>query len=140
MFFKKKILRLSETDATGVLYFAEQFRMAQEIFEEYLEKCGLSLGESLDKGEFLWPIVHAEGNFLAPIKVGDELELALFVQKIGTTSFTLGCDFRDANNARSLGRTSIVHVAIDRKSWSSSPLPVELRKALEEIQEKVLSG
>ncbi len=137
MFCQKKCLRLFETDATGVLYFAQQFRIAQELFETYLEKCGLSLGQSLNKGDYLWPIVHAEGNFLAPIKVGDELKLLLSVQKIGSSSFTLGCQFRDVNS-NLLGTTSIVHVTVDRKQWASTPIPIELRKALEEIEEKSL--
>lgn len=139
MFCRKKVLRLFETDATEVLYFAQQFRMAQELFEEYLENCDLSLGESLSKGEFLWPIVHAEGDFLAPIRVGDELELSLFVEKIGTASFTLGCHFCDVRSSKLLGKTSIVHVTINRKNWTSSPIPEKLKKALEEIGLKVLT-
>ena len=139
MFCQKKVLRLFATDATGVLYFAEKFRMAQEFFEEYLENCGVSgvtLGDSLNKGEFLFPIVHAEADFLAPIKVGDELQLCLFLERIKTSSFTLGCRFSRAQSSKLLGKTSIVHVTIDRRKEAVSPIPQKLREALEGLKEK----
>jgi 1,4-dihydroxy-2-naphthoyl-CoA hydrolase len=140
MFCRKKVLRLFSTDATGVLYFAEKFRMAQEFFEEYLENCGVSgvtLGESLTKGEFLFPIVHAEADFLAPIRVGDELELSLFLERIRTSSFILVCRFSSAQSSKLLGKTTIVHVTVDKKSGTPSPIPKKLREALERLEAQV---
>lgn len=134
MFRQKKVLRLNESDASGVLYFAQQFRLAQELFEEYLEAAGLPLGEYLKNGEYLLPVVHAEGDFLAPIRVGDAMELGLSVAKIGTSSFTLLCQFRSPQDGNLLGTTSIVHVAIARGQWKSMPIPEPLKKILRVLQ------
>ncbi|MBS3904383.1 MAG: acyl-CoA thioesterase [Simkania sp.] len=133
MYFRKKILRLSESDASGVLYFAQQFRMAQELFEEYLEETGISLRESLEKGEYLLPVVHAEADFFAPIKVGDELELGLQLARLGNSSFTLRCLFKSVGSDRIVGTTTIVHVAIARSSWSKMPIPKSLVSVLEAL-------
>ena len=135
MFRRKKILRLYESDSTGVIYFPQQLRMAQEQFEMFLEHNDLHLGKSLKKGELLLPVVHAEGDYLGPIQVGDELEIAMFVQKIGTSSFTLGCLFTNLHNQKIVGTTSVVHVALDRKAWTSMPIPENLLKILQALQE-----
>lgn len=128
MHTRKKILRLYESDATGVLYFANQFRMAQEFFEEFLEAAGLPLGGYLERGDYLMPVVHAEADFLGPITVGDELEMNLQLLKLGSSSFTLGCIFKKRESV--VGTTSIVHVVISRSTWSSIPIPSSLQAAL----------
>src|SRR4051812_12290672 len=81
---KLKKIRLRDTDATGVLYFTEQLRMALEV----LEDC-FSLQEMIEKENFLMPIVHAESDYNAPLKVGDTVEISISCEKIGTSSFTL---------------------------------------------------
>src|ERR1700735_4955363 len=88
MFIYHTQVRLKDTDATGVLFFTEQFRMASEAFEEFLKDRGFSLKQLLESS-YLMPIVHAEGDYFAPLIVGDELEISLRVLKLGTSSVTL---------------------------------------------------
>src|SRR5689334_7085523 len=116
MFTRKIRLRLYETDATGVLYFPQQLRMAQETLECFLEAAGPSLGGWLKESKYLLPVVHAESDYYKPIQVGDEIEIRLSVAKIGDTSFTLSTEFILAGDILG-GKTSIVHVVIDRKLW-----------------------
>lgn len=126
MFSRKKILRLHEIDATGVLFFAQQFKIAQETFEEFLG----DFGELLKRGDYLFPIVHAKGDFLSPIVVGDEMMITLSLEKMGKTSLTLHCRFEEAKSGKLLGTTSIVHVVIDRKTWTKTEIPEFLRTRL----------
>jgi len=134
MYCRKKVLFLNETDATGVLYFAQQFKIAQETFEEFLSTVGKSWGEYLKEGDLLLPVVHAEGDYFAPVQVGDILNICLTVEKIGTTSFTLRCRFEESATGKLLGSTSIVHVVIDRKSWSKMPITEFLKESLQSLQ------
>jgi len=131
MYTRKITLRLHETDATGVLYFPQQLRIAQETFECFLEEQGHSLGKII-KGEFLLPVVHAEADYTKPLQVGDQIEIHLSLISIGTTSFTLGTELFLEGGILA-GKTSIVHVVIDRKLWKSQPIPLELRECLEQL-------
>lgn len=135
MYCRKKVLFLHESDATGVLYFAEAFKIAQETFEEFLSTVGKSWGEYLKEGDLLLPIVHAEGDYFAPVQVGDALHLFLSLEKMGTTSFTLRCRFEEAATSKLLGTTSIVHVVIDRKAWKPMAIPEFIKDALLFLQE-----
>jgi 1,4-dihydroxy-2-naphthoyl-CoA hydrolase len=133
MFTRKIRLRLFETDATGVLYFAQQLRMAQEAFEWFLESASSSLGKWLKEDKYLLPIVHAEADFLRPLRVGDEIEICLALEHLGNSSFTLSSSFFLEEEVLA-GKTRIVHVVIDRGTWQSTPIPPELIQCLHVLQ------
>ncbi len=133
MYCQKKRLRLVESDASGALYFAEQFTMAESVFEDYLEEVGLSIGECL-KGDYLLPIVRAEADFIKPVRVGDGLEIRLQVVRIGEHSFTLKSQFLLEKTEEVAGHTSIVHVAIDQKTRKSIAIPKRLKEHLQALQ------
>lgn len=130
MFVYLTQVRLKDTDATGVLYFTEQFRMALETFEQFLKERGFSLKQLLESS-YLMPIVHAEADFFAPLTVGDELEISMKVAKLGTSSLTLEFSFRDPQRGFDVGKVQIVHVVIEKEKRASVPIPDFLRTILE---------
>ncbi len=136
MYVYKTQITLRDTDATGVLYFSEQFRMALEAFEEFLKDRGFSLNQLLGS-EYLMPIVHAEGDYFAPLVVGDELEISLKVVKLGTSSITLESVFHDPYRKIPVGKVQIVHVVIDKEKRSPVPIPDFLRTMLEPERDAV---
>lgn len=130
MYFHYIKVRLKDTDATGGIYFTEQFRMALEAFEEFLKDRGFYLKEFLESSR-LMPIVHARGDYFAPVTVGDELEILLKVVKVGTSSVTLEFFFRDAGRKIDVGKVQIVHVVIEKEKRNPVPIPDFLRVILE---------
>jgi 1,4-dihydroxy-2-naphthoyl-CoA hydrolase len=133
MFTYLTTIHLRATDATGVLYFAEQFRLALEAMEEYLTQAGLSLNTLL-KGNFLMPIVHAEADYFSPLEVGDGIAISLEVGKIGTSSFTLQYKFVLRGENKEVGTVSITHVTVDKETRKKVPLPEPLVKILERVR------
>lgn len=77
------------------------------------------------------PVVHAEADYLAPLMIGDELEILLKVAKIGTSSVTLSYTFHDPVRKIDVGRVEIVHVVVEREKRTSVAIPDFLRKILE---------
>jgi 1,4-dihydroxy-2-naphthoyl-CoA hydrolase len=130
MFIYRTQVRLKDTDATGVLYFAEQFRMALEAFEEFLKERGFSLKQLLESA-YLMPIVHAEADYFAPLTIGDNLEISFHVAKIGTSSVTLEYTFHDPDRKSDVGKVQIVHVVVDREKRTPVPIPDVLQAILE---------
>lgn len=123
MFTYKTTIRLKDTDATGVLYFTEQLRMAEECFEAYLSSHGKNLHTMLQKDAYLLPIVHAEADYFSPLKLGDEIEIFCAVKHRGTTSITF--HYRLCKKGQDVGTVSITHVCIDRISQRPISLPEE---------------
>lgn len=125
---KLKKIRLRDTDATGVLYFTEQLRMALEAFEDRF-----SLREMIEAQNFLMPIVHAESDYFAPLKVGDEVEISASCTKIGTSSFTLHYRFFCPKRQIEVGRVSIVHVTVSKETEKSIPIPDPIGALLQSL-------
>lgn len=125
---KLKKIHLRDTDATGVLYFTEQLRMALEVLEDYF-----SLKSMLEKENFLMPIVHADSDYYAPLKVGDEVEISLACAKVGTSSFTLNYRFYCRLRKQEVGKVSIVHVIVSKATGKSMSIPQHLLDILQAL-------
>ncbi len=128
MFKHQVTVRLHDTDAAGVLYFAHQFRIAHEAYEAFMAAAGFGLGDLLRAGATALPIVHAEADYRAPLRVGDELTVSLSVKRLGRTSFTL--DYSLTRAGRVVGRVTTAHVAIDGRTGRAKALPVRLRRMM----------
>lgn len=133
MFERTYTLRMRDSDAAGLIYFAEQFRIAHETFEEYLERLGFGFGTLLRDTAYVLPIVHAESDYRAPLHVGDRLTIRLDVERIGDSSFTLRYDLSH-EDGRNVGTVKTVHVATDRATRQKVTLPFEVRELLQGLK------
>ena len=127
-FVYERIIRVQDTDATGVLYFANQLQIALEAFEEFMRQSGFSLSKMIEEQKFLLPIVHSEADFYHPLRVGEEAVVALNFTRIGTKSFTHTSEVKKGDCL--VGTASIVHAVYCPSKKISLPIPDELRKIL----------
>lgn len=121
-------VRLYDTDAAGFLFYGSQFRFAHSALEDFLEHIGLPLAQIIDGGQTLFPVVHAEADYRAPLGAGDRLAVRVSVLAIGDRSFTLGYRFFLADG-REAGSVVTVHSALDAASGRSCLLPEAVRSA-----------
>lgn len=129
MFEYHTTIKMHETDAAGVLFFANQFKLVHDAYEAFLESKGITIKDLLANTTFLLPIVHAETDFKAPLRVGDRVVVRLKVKKTGNSSFTLAHEiYKDGTELSGAGET--VHVCIDKHTGAKIPLPAELPEAI----------
>ncbi len=131
-FTYKTQLRLHDTDAAGILFFANQFKFLHDAYEHVLEKMGFSFQEMLTKRDYFLPIVHAESDYKMPLYVGDKITVTVTVAHIGTTSFSFAYEIRNTKK-QLVGTGKTVHVTINKKTHTKIPLPKECRQALEKF-------
>ena len=129
----KLTVRLHNTDAAGILFFANQFVFIHDAYEELLRLLGFSIAETLRDGSFVVPIVHAESQYLKPLTVGDEITVTVQVAKIGETSFVLEYELFSVDGELA-GKAKTVHVAVSKQKQKKIMLPEELRQALKTFQ------
>ncbi len=103
---------LRHTDAAKVLYFSNIFDLAHEAFEAYLVKNKSPLVNLLDQEEVMFPIVHANANYLKPIILSDLITIKLSLKEKGKTSFTLSYNCLRENTL--VANVEIVHVLINK--------------------------
>ncbi len=132
LFRYQRTIRMQDSDATGVLYFANQFQIALEAFEAYLDSYKFSLRHMITKGDFLLPIRHAEAEYFSPVFIGDQLDIELRVASVGTTSFTLSFKFYQGEEA--VGTVSITHVVVSRETKESIQIPDSIIKIISSFE------
>lgn len=125
-------VKLYDTDAAGIMFFGNYFRVGHDAYQAYLESCGFSFAKVLDEGKLLIPIVHADADYLQPLVVGDRLTIILTCTTISTHSFVLNYELRRADKSVA-GKVCTAHVLIDRATNEKIELPPLLRQALEKI-------
>jgi 1,4-dihydroxy-2-naphthoyl-CoA hydrolase len=122
-------VRLYDTDAAGFLFYGSQFRFAHAALEEFLAHLGLPIGAILRERATLFPVVHAEADYRAPLTAGDRLAVKVGVRAIGERSFTVAYRFL-LPGGREAGSALTVHSALDTSTGTSFPLPEAVRAAL----------
>jgi len=132
-FVHRRKVRLQDTDATGVLYFPEQLKMALETFEDFLSHHQLPLRKLIEDSLYLLPVVHAEADYLALVMVGDELDIHLTIEALGTKSVTLAYRFFDIKRKIDVGTAKIIHVSVDKQTRQSVPIPNILKDFLQPL-------
>lgn len=130
MFIAQNKVRMHDTDMAGILYFARQFRFAHDALEDFSESEGLGFNQVFHQGNFVFVIVHAEADYLAPLQVGDPLEVHLNVEHVGNTSFSLVYHIYRKSDRVLVGTAKTVHVTLDSKTRKKIPIPEILGEKL----------
>ena len=121
---------LHDIDAAGVLFYGHLFRHAHDAYEAFMASIGFPLVEIIRAGDPLLPLVHAEADYLLPLRHGEAIQVELGVVRLGDAAFTLGYRFRDdQGQLRAWART--VHVRLSPDRVASAPLPPALVAALQ---------
>lgn len=125
MFTTKNVVRLSDTDAAGIFFYPRLFEWAQAALEDFMALRGLPISYILGDAPYFFPIVHAESDYLSPLKIGDEVAATLRVESVGESSFTLSYTFIKGETIAA--KAKIVHVTVDKSTFKKRPLPKELK-------------
>lgn len=120
---------MHDTDMAGILYFARQFRFAHDALEDFFESEGLSFPQLFHSEDFVFVIVHVEGDYFQPLNIGDKLEIHFTVGHIGTLSFSTHYEIYKSPDLL-VGSAKIVHVTLDNKTRKKIPIPEKLREIL----------
>lgn len=131
--FERRI-RLQHTDGAGVVFFARYFELAHEAYEEMLDAIGQSFPPDLGREPILYPIVHAESDYRAMLRLGDTLRIEVEVAEVKSRSFALTYRFvgsaGDGTAGEEAAALKTVHVAVDKTTGRSTRLPDALADAL----------
>ncbi len=128
-FTYNRTVRFQDTDAAGVVYFANVLAICHAAYEESLEASSINLKDFFTNPSVGFPIVHASVDFSRPMLVGDKLLISLIPQKIGVEKFeiTYKITVGEVVVAKAITR----HVCIDVSSRSKRELPDEIVQWLE---------
>ncbi len=122
-FLYHRVVRFHDTDAAGVVYFANVLVMCHEAYEASLAASDIDLSEFFSRRATAVPIVHASVDFLRPMICGDRLQIRLTPRPCTATEFEIAYQIAlESVPDQILGRAITRHVCIDVEQRSRQEL------------------
>jgi acyl-CoA thioester hydrolase len=123
-------VRYIECDAQKVVFNSRYSEYVDVGINEFLRAAGV-LGDFVT-GPLDFQLVKQTVEWMAPARFDQVLELRIAATRLGTTSFTIGTEFRVAGEERVIAAVETIYVLVDGKTLTKLPLPDEIRVALQE--------
>ncbi len=126
------LVRFSEIDAAGIVFYPRFFEMINDVVEDWFAGPLKFPFSQMHLGEHVGiPTRKIECEFFSPSYLGDELEFNLDVLAIGRTSVSLEIVGQFKGEKRLAAHMTFVHAKCVDGIWGSKPLPDDLRGRIE---------
>jgi YbgC/YbaW family acyl-CoA thioester hydrolase len=120
-------VRFSDTDASGRIHYIAILYHFDAAEGEFMR--GLGIGyRQIQTGQVEFPRVRVECDYLGAVRYDDVMEIAVSVDRVGRSSFTLAFGVNVDGREAARGKTTIV--CMDSKTQKATPLPESLAAAL----------
>lgn len=133
-----RTVRFHDTDAAGVVYFANVLSMCHESYEASLAAAGIDL-KTFFQGEVALPIVHAEIDYAQPMFCGEAYLISVTPLLLSPDKFENRYQIRPASLEPAQAEPAIIaqavtlHLCINAKTRKRRALPSDVRHWLEHI-------
>lgn len=122
-------IRFGQCDPAGIVYTPNFFDIFNVVVEKwYAEALGIDYYEMIRGRRTGLGYVSAFADFFLPCRMGDEVEVAVDVDRIGNTSFGLVLHAFVAGREALRGRFTVVTTSLE--THRPVPIPDDLRDAL----------
>ncbi|MBW4593776.1 MAG: acyl-CoA thioesterase [Brasilonema angustatum HA4187-MV1] len=128
-FTYNRTIHFQDTDAAGVVYFANLLSICHEAYEESLVISGINLKDFFTNPSVAFPIVHASVDFFRPLYCGDNLVIRLMPQQLSVDRFEVAYEVivGEVIAAKAVTR----HVCIETSNKTKTELPENMKEWLE---------
>lgn len=118
-----------DTDAGGVVYYANYLKFAERARTEYIRALGVRQQDALqEEDKFAFMVRHCDADYKAPAVLDDELIVSCRVVEIGGASVTMHQEI--SRDGQVLVTVDVVAVYVSLKSKRPSRIPKELAARL----------
>jgi len=126
-----RTVRFQDTDAAGVVYFANVLAMCHEAYEASLAASGINLKAFFSNSKVAIPIVNASVDFRRPMFCGEDLIIELTPEKLSENEFKIAYqifinDAKDKPAAKAMTK----HVCINPESRKREVFSAEMMEWL----------
>ncbi len=130
-FYYTRRVHFQDTDAAGVVYFANVLAICHEAYEASLGAFGINLKVFFSNQEIAIPIIHVDVDFRRPMFCGDELIIELMPKSWRDDEFEISYEvFLKEVEEKWVARANTKHVCIDPRSRSRQNLSDQMRRWL----------
>ncbi|GIW91518.1 MAG: 4-hydroxybenzoyl-CoA thioesterase [Pirellulaceae bacterium] len=132
-FHTTRRVEFRDTDAAGIMHFSAFFTKMEEAEHELLRSIGQSVYSRSKDGRLIsWPRVAAECRYRGPAHFEDILDIAVHLERMGTSSVTFAFTFHRGDDLIAEGRiTTVCCRLVEGSKPEPIPIPPEIREQLQ---------
>jgi acyl-CoA thioester hydrolase len=117
-----------DTDAGGVVYYANYLNYFERARTEYFEQKGINIKALKDKG-IQFVVVRAEVDYKSPAQYADQIDIDVIVKNRSQASFELGYDVKNINTGK-IVVTGSTKMACIGKDFKPIRIPPEISEKI----------
>lgn len=125
--YQRKIY-FADTDAAGVVYFANLLSICHESYEEFLTNLKINLQNFFTDNKMAIPIIHAEIDFFKPLFCGDLIIINLNPKLINNKVFEISYEIKKDSVLIATALTR--HICINPQTRTTQQIPFIIRENL----------
>ncbi len=122
-----RTIHFADTDAAGVVFFANYLAICHEAYEEALAAAGIPLGGFFADHGVVVPVAKSEASYLRPLACGDKIRVEVTPKILSEKSYAI--DYVIWKQGAVEKRAAVVrteHVCISTQTRERLPLPASL--------------
>ena len=116
-----------DTDAAGVVYYANYLKFIERARTEYLAAIGHPLGELERRHGIVFVVRRVEVDFLAPARLFDALDVTFETERVSRAGLVARQEFR--RRGAPLARARVDLACLDAARWKPARIPIDLASA-----------
>jgi acyl-CoA thioester hydrolase len=116
-----------DTDAAGVVYYANYLKFIERARTEYLAAIGHPLAELERRHGIVFVVRRVEMDFLAPARLFDTLDVTFELERASRAGMVARQSVLRAGEA--LARARVELACLDAARWKPARIPIDLASA-----------
>ena len=119
-----------DTDAAGVVYYANYLKFMERARTEYVRELGFEQDDLREQENTLFVVRNVSLQLHKPARFNDELEVVSNIQKIARTNLIFKQTIRRAGEEAILSEAEIQVVSVNATSWKPQAIPETVLQAI----------
>jgi acyl-CoA thioester hydrolase len=118
-----------DTDAAGVVYYANYLKFMERARTEWLSALGVDVGDLARSERVAFVVQRADVEFRAPARLSDRLDISFALVERGRAS--LVAEQRVSRGSETIARARITLACVDSDTWKPTRIPAPLAQRME---------
>lgn len=119
-----------DTDAGGVVYYANYLRFLERARTEWLRQAGFEQQRIIEEQHQVFVVKRIEADYHSPGRLDDQLRVEVAVDRLGNASLVFAQ--RVLREARVLLDARVTVVCVDIRRMKPAPIPPPMREKFEQ--------
>lgn len=119
---------IEDTDAGGIVFYANYLRFMERARTEWLRACGIELDHWQHQERRLFVVRSVKIDYLAPARFNDQLTVTAELQSMRSASVV--CEQNVMRGDTVLTRSTVGLVCVDADALSACAIPIKIREAI----------